>query len=69
MDLNDRADLIQNKSGTLTLSNVQARQLDEVLYTLREAGRLERMQVEGAVQIYLIVQMILHGKYTDDMRL
>lgn len=47
----------------------QKRQVEELLYTLSEAGDLPRLEFEHATLLWAAVEMVKAGSFTDEMRL
>ena len=69
MGVEDRADLVLNAIQFLDLSMTKVDQLCHVIYTLSEAGVIEDMEVETALKIWGLVELVKDGRYTEDMRL
>ena len=66
----DRAALIKAACSKKKLSPKMKRQLQEVLYTVSELGDdCDYFTGEFALKMHSMVQMILEGKYSEDMRL
>ena len=66
----ERADLVQAAMPSIKLTAKQVRSLEEVLYTMSEAGRIvDRLSRDDAETIWALVELARIGKFTDDMRL
>ena len=62
------AEVVKNYPALLELAPVPRRQLQEIIYTMSEAGHIEDMPPEHAVKIWQIVELVRQGRYTEDMR-
>lgn len=63
----DRADII--KAAFTKPEGINTHQLDEVLYTLNEAGDLPAITPEQAITAWAAIELVLQNKFTDEMRL
>jgi hypothetical protein len=64
-----RAAIAKKAMPKPTLGAKQKRQVEELLYTLSEAGELPRLEVEDAAFLWAAVEMVKAGSFTDEMRL
>lgn len=72
MELHEIADVIfvTSEKYEATLTEVEQRQLDEVLYSYNESQGLEwHFSQEDALMMHRLVEMVKAGEYTEDMRL
>lgn len=65
----DRADIILAAMPSRELTNEQLRQLNEIIYTLMEAGRLGGDADDDAPYLWGAVELVRAGKFTREMRL
>lgn len=72
MELYEVADVIfaAAEKYEAELTDLQQRQLDEVLYSYNESQGLEwHFSREDALMMHRLVEMVKAGEYTEDMRL
>lgn len=64
-----RAEIAKGSMPPPRLDARQKRQVEELLYTLSEAGDLPRLEFEHATLLWAAVEMVKAGSFTDEMRL
>lgn len=66
----DRADIIKQAMPPIELSDLEKRQVEEVMYTLSEAYEVpERLDPDQVVLIWRAIELVKAGKFTEEMRL
>jgi len=64
----ERAALVRKQFRKPALTAKRKRELEEVLYTMSEAGDLA-IDIDMAIDIWSMVQLVIDGRFSEEMRL